>query len=896
MLSFNLLVIICILYTCLMFCIAFWADRRAERGKLNWLKSPWVYTLSLSVYCTAWTFYGAVGYAVRSGAEFVVIYLGPSLIMIGWWWSLRRILIIAKAQRATSIADLISSRYGKSSILAALITIIAVIGTTPYIALQLQSITQSLWVFSQVESGVYTEQESSWIALGIAIGLSLFTVLFGTRSIDINERHHGVIMAIALEALVKIIALLAVGIFVVWGISDGPQDIMAQIISSEIIDKEQSLSRWSVLIVLSACAFLTLPRMFQVLIVENSDIKHLYTASWAFPTYVMLMSLFVIPIAVVGLKYLPSGSNPDMFVLTIPLAFEQHGLAILSFLGGFSAATSMIVIASIALSTMVSNHLVMPIWLQMQSERAVVSGDVRKMLLFSRRIAIFTIIFFGYLYLKISGGSEALSSMGLIAFVGVVQFLPAIIGGLLWRGATRVGAILGATIGFIIWGYTLFLPSFGLGIGFDDILMSQGPWGIGWLRPQGLLGVSGIDPLVHAVVFSLLFNSCAFIFGSLISFPSPIERVQAAQFVNLSTRLKSSLAWSEVLDKGEELLAMTQRTMGAQGAQSLFRAAAHHQGKEGYIPDITPEFLELLERELSGYLGSAMAHAMLVKLIGGGEVSVDDLMAAANEAAQLVEYSSQLELKSEELHKTAGLLKDANQKLKVLSEQKDEFLAHISHELRTPMTSIMSFSAILRAEAEEGTLDESTLTKFSTIINDEAERMTRLLGGLLDLSRLQNTEISATKEDIDLVELLEQAISYNYNERVDHELTIHIDNNDIGEKLYSNKDQLFQVFLNIISNAQKYCDAKHPRLKISAQRADDEYIYVDFIDNGTGIAIQDQAQIFEKFTQLKHKNPRSGAGLGLNICKHIMQNLGGDIAYLPAQDGAAFRIKIPRKS
>ena len=312
MVSFNMLILVALAYAALLFAAAFWAERRARIGKLNWLRSPMVYTLSLSVYCTAWTFYGAVGNAARSGLEFMTIYLGPTLVMIGWWWLLRRLVRIGRTQRITSIADLLSSRYGKSNSIGMLVTIMAVIGTTPYIALQLQSVTLSFGVFAELAQNPLDAANQGATALWLTAGLAMFTIIFGTRNLDSNERHDGVVIAIALEAIVKLVALLSVGAFVVWGIAGGPADILARIDSSRLAEWQIKPDRWIGLMMLSAMAFVCLPRMFQVLVVENTDEEHLATASWAFPGYLFLMSLFVLPIAVVGLAVLPAGSNPSL--------------------------------------------------------------------------------------------------------------------------------------------------------------------------------------------------------------------------------------------------------------------------------------------------------------------------------------------------------------------------------------------------------------------------------------------------------------------------------------------------------------------------------------------------------------------------------------------------------
>ncbi|MGB8813509.1 MAG: sodium:solute symporter, partial [Paracoccaceae bacterium] len=325
--SFNLLVFACLAYVALLFTVAFVVERRAAVGAAGWLRSPWVYTLSLSIYCTAWTFYGAVGYAARSGLEFLTIYLGPTLVFVGWWWILRKLVRIGRQQRVTSIADLISSRYGKSNLLGVIVTVIAVVAATPYIALQLQSVTVSFAVFASAMEDGWVLPDNTSTAIWVAAGLALFTILFGTRNLDANEQHTGVVTAIAVEAVVKLVALLAVGIFVVWGLAEGPADMIARIDRSAIADWQLQPSRWVGLTFLSAAAVMTLPRMFQVLVVENADERHLATASWAFPLYLMLMSLFVVPIAVMGLELMPAGANPDLFVLTLPLSQGQGGLA-----------------------------------------------------------------------------------------------------------------------------------------------------------------------------------------------------------------------------------------------------------------------------------------------------------------------------------------------------------------------------------------------------------------------------------------------------------------------------------------------------------------------------------------------------------------------------------------
>ncbi len=888
MLGFNSVIAISLCYVAMLFVVAFLAERRATRGNATWLHSPLIYTLSLSVYCTAWTFYGAVGYAARSGLEFVTIYLGPTLMMIGWWWILRKLVRIGRAQRITSIADLVSSRFGKSTSLGVIVTVISVVAATPYIALQLQSVTLAFAVFAQTGGQLWQDADLNATAMWVAVGLFIFTVIFGTRNLDANERHHGIVMAIAVEAVVKLIALLAVGVFVVWGVAGGPAEMMTRIDHSDVVLWDQNGGRWVSLLFLSGAALLCLPRMFQVLVVENADERHLAIASWAFPTYLLLMSLFVVPIAVVGLDLLPAGSNPDLFVLTVPLYEGKQGLAMLSFLGGFSSATSMVMVATIALATMVSNHIVVPIWLSMRpNQQAVMSGDIRHVILLARRLSIAGVLFLGLVYYRVSGGGTALAAIGLVSFSGAVQILPAMLGGVFWRGASRLGAAAGLLTGLLFWLWTLFLPSFGVDSFIGQTVMEQGPYGLSWLRPQAMFGIVGLDPLVHGLLWSMLLNTGMFILVSLVTFPTPLERLQGAQFVNVFEHSAAAPAWTTAAAGAEDLLIMAQRIMGSEQAQAIFEREAARQGKNGFLPEVTPNFVELLERELAGSVGAATAHAMVGQLIGGSGVSVEDLIAVADEAAQILEYSNRLEAKSAEQERTARALRDANDKLTALSIQKDAFLSQISHELRTPMTSIRSFSDILR----DGDIPISDQKRYSGIIHDEAIRLTGLLDDLLDLSVLENGQVMLHLNTGNLGVLIERAIGAAGGLEDTLEISCAPELAHIA--VTTDLDRLVQVFINLIANARKYCDAHKQRLKISVLVRDGVYL-IDFVDNGSGIAPENQQLIFEKFSRVADGSKAGGAGLGLAICREIMRRLGGDIAYLPGKYGTAFRVTLPK--
>ena len=885
--DWNILLTVCLIYAAFLFLIAFWAERRAAEGRLGWLRSPMVYTLSLSVYCTGWTFYGAVGSAARNGFEFVTIYLGPSLVFFGWWYLLRKLVRIGQAQRITSIADLISSRYGKSAALGVVVTLLAVVGSTPYIALQLQSMTLSISVLAQ-NSVQDVDFSARVTTFWLAIGLAIFAILFGTRTIDANEQHHGVVTAIAFEAIVKLVALLAVGVFVVWGLNSGPSEVFAEL-PERFANEQIFVPRWVTLIFLSGTAVICLPRMFQVLVVENADERHLATASWAFPTYLFLISLFVLPIAFAGQSLLPEGSNPDLYVLTIPLSEGQGLLTLLAFLGGFSASTSMVIVSAIALSTMISNHIAVPVWLRLTADKVETSGDVRFVVLMSRRISIGLILLLGYLYFLLTGGSGALASIGLISFAGVAQILPSLIGGIYWRGANRSGALAGIIIGFTIWAYTLFLPSFEGDFLVSARTLEYGPFGIAALRPQSLFGLQIDDPLVHTIFWSISLNTLAFVGVSLTTSPRLLERIQGAQFVDVFRQSGSGRGLVTGRQAtSEDLFALAQRILGTPTAHSLFTESARSQGKPSGLPNPDDVLIARVERELSGSVGSASAHAMVSQITAGGQISVDQLIRMADETAQIVEYSQQLERQSTELAQTAQQLRIANARLTELGEQKDAFLSQVSHELRTPMTSIRSFAEILR----EDTPTKDT-QRFVKIIYDESHRLTRLLDEILDLSFLESGLVHWTLKPCNLREIIDVAVASTEGQCRKDGVEVVIKNDNLNVMVNADFDRLAQVAINLISNSVKYGKSDNPKITISAEvTSTHTLLYV--ADNGPGIPSTDRNRIFEKFARLGEDSMTGSAGLGLPISAEIMRNLGGGLTLVPSRRGAKFQVELIR--
>src|SRR5690349_8288262 len=534
-------------YLGLLFAIAYYADRRADAGA-SVIASPYVYSLSLAVYATAWTFYGSVGRAASDGVGFLPIYVGPTLMIALWWIVMRKILRISKQNRITSLADFIASRYGKSALLGGLVTVIAVIGILPYISLQLKAISASYAILVQYPEITMPATQAAamtiWndTAFWVAMILAAFTIAFGTRHLDAAEHHQGMVAAIAFESLVKLLAFLAVGIFVTFGLYNGFGDLFGRAAArphlAPMLTPFEGVAggyaTWVWLTILSMMAIMFLPRQFQVAVIENLDEKHLKKAIWLFPLYMLAINLFVLPIAFGGLLHFPSGRvDGDTFVLTLPMAEKQEGLALLVFIGGLSAATGMVIVETIALSTMVCNDLVMPVLLRMRSLRLNERRDLTRLLLGIRRGAIALLLLLGYLYFRLAGEAYALVSIGLISFAAVAQFAPVVLGGIFWKGGTRKGALAGLIAGFAVWLYTLLLPAFARSGWLPISLLEQGPAGIALLKPLALFGLSGLDQITHAMTWSMLANIGAYVGVSLSASPGVHEHRQASLFVDV---------------------------------------------------------------------------------------------------------------------------------------------------------------------------------------------------------------------------------------------------------------------------------------------------------------------------------------------------------------------------
>lgn len=906
MLNSPVIVAAALLYLGLLFAVAWWGDKRADAGR-SIIASPTIYALSMAVYCTTWTFYGSVGRAAVSGIGFLPIYLGPTLVMALGWFLLLKMIRTAKANRITSIADFISSRYGKSHLLGGLVTIIAVIGVVPYIALQLKAVSGSVSILLNYPEIVMphrseTEPVFADMSFWIALILAAFTILFGTRHLDATERHEGMVAAIALESGVKLLAFLAVGLFVTYGMYDGFADIAERVAQnadlrrlSAAVPSGQGFTSWFSLTVLAGLAVLFLPRQFQIAVVENVNEAHLKRAAWLFPLYLLLINVFVLPIALGGLLHF-SGQDvdADTFVLTLPMALRQEGLTLLVFIGGLSAATGMVIVETIALSTMVCNDLVMPLLLRMKRLALDESQDLSRVLLGIRRGAILFILLLGYLYFRLAGEAYALVAIGLISFAAVAQFAPAMIGGMYWRGGTREGALAGLSAGFLVWAYTLLLPSFAKSGWLPADFLTQGLFGTELLLPQQLFGLSGHDEISHCLFWSMFANIGCYVAVSLLRAPTAAEASQATLFVDAlkHTRPVGAALWRGRAEMAD-LVALVGRFLGPLRARAAFAAYAHGRGAAGIDElEADAELVQFAESLLAGAIGSASARVMVASVAKEEPLSLTEVMNILDEASQLRTYSRELERKSAELTAATRELKEANERLQELDRLKDDFMSSVTHELRTPLTSIRAFSEILHDDPRIGLADRQ---RFLGLIVSETERLTRLVNQTLDMAKIESGHADWHASEIDLKELIAQSVAATSQLFTEKGARIELDLPDGLPLIRADHDRLIQVMLNLLSNAVKFLPPDVGRVRVGL-RACAGGLEVSVADNGPGIAPDDQAVIFEKFRQVGDSmtDKPAGTGLGLPISRRIVEHFGGRLWVESAPGaGATFRFVLP---
>ncbi|MCW8883967.1 MAG: hypothetical protein OQK12_01775 [Motiliproteus sp.] len=632
----TILLVVC-LYMAVLFGIAQIVENRAESTGRKSIH-PLFYVLSITVYATSWTFYGSVGFAAESGLLYLAIYIGAILAILTWWRTLRRMVHAKETYHISSIADFISARYNRSQAIAAMVTIIALLGIIPYIALQLKAVIGTYEIIAApTDSEGYS---SGFTGSLITLLMIIFTIMFGARRLDPTERHQGMMVVLAVQCLIKLVAFISVGAFVTYTLYDGMGDIFQRItwaglghlLGSSSHDGSLSV-QWITLIILGAASIQCLPRQFHVAVVENSNERHIRLAMWLVPLYLLAISFFVIPITAGGLMQgLPVG-EADSFVLRLPQLAGNQGLALFVFIGGFSAATGMIIISAMTLSTMATNHLLM-----IAIDRYKRLNVLRHYLLQCRWLMIALILSSSYWFAWEFSDSYMLAAMGMISFAAVFQFVPAMFGGLFWQRGNKVGAMLGLCAGFLLWFYTLVLPTFINQGWFNPDLLVSGPFQIAWLRPQELFGLDGLSTLSHSVFWSFVFNSLFYIVGSFSHRPAKLERTQLSDFMKSMrtsrhvhkarpTGLDAYIQLTPKLREAEHLLSDYLPLDKAEAAVARITEDLAVNYKEQITIIELVEFHRMLEHALAGAIGAASAHNAIENTIKYTEQETKDLKA-----------------------------------------------------------------------------------------------------------------------------------------------------------------------------------------------------------------------------------------------------------------------------
>lgn len=687
----SLVLLVSLGYAALLFTIAWFGDRYPiypERPRLR----PIVYSLALAVYCTSWTFYGAVGSAVRYGIGYLPIYLGPLLLLLFGWRFLERLVLITQSKKIVSISDFIASRFGRSQRLAVIVAVIALAAAIPYLALQYKAVSESLSILT----GHTVTTQLGNPAIYVAAMMALFAILFGTRKVDATKHRSGLVLAIAFESVVKLVALVAVGVFSVQWLNQQEIPVVAASVSLMTTTPATGFISQTLL---AFAAMICLPRQFHVAVVECANVKDIRHARWYYGIYLVIISVMVLPIAIAGIHLFGGTSNvtPDSFVLAFPLAQNNQTLALMAYIGGFSAATGMVIMVSVALSTIISNDLIIPMLLRYQwvQQRQL---DMSSMVLWIRRLSIVALSVVAYGYYHMVDINTALSAFGLMSFAAVAQFIPAIIGGLYWRGMSRQGVEAGLVIGFLIWAYTLLFPTLTQAGLFDAAWLTEGLFGYSWLRPDHLFGTDGWEPLTHSVFWSLAGNVVTMLLMSLKYKPGLGEYLRMASYIDPYAAQRNTMfsQWQGNI-LVEDLRILTGHIVGNETASHAFEQHAHKLGvtlnKELKANHDWLRFTELL---LAAAVGAASARLIMTRVLEGSGIEIATVVAILDEASQELGFNRDKLLSTLENMDQAVSVVDAGMRLVAWNKRYQEMFKYPSSMLYVgqSVADLIRFNAV----------------------------------------------------------------------------------------------------------------------------------------------------------------------------------------------------------
>lgn len=989
-----------------LFYIAWRGDKSAltenEPSKPNGV----VYALALAVYCTSWTYFGAVGTAVSAGWDYLTIYAGPAIVFMVFPHVIRRIGDIAQRESITSLSDFLSARYGKSRGVAMLATLAAVAGSLPYISLQLKSVGLSL---SAMTGQLGPSNES---VLLTAMAMAAFAIFFGARQSDITQHNRGLMHVLSFEAVIKLLALVMVCALSITIADGGTSKIIAD--AQSHFGSHSISGRAVTMLLLAMAAMICLPRQFHVAIIERRDPSDVDWARWIFPLYLLITSLVVVPIAMTGMANFPSGVSPDLFVLKLPLSEGDGLLAMFVFLGGFSAATGMVIVSTIALSTMVTNDIIVPNFIE-RGKLTDGSGDGGAKLIRIRRFVIVILLFLAYGYYRLAEDSAALAQIGLLSFAAAAQFAPSLLGSIYWRHGKKTGVIVGLSSGILIWGYTLFLPAvFGI-----HAMASVVPE---FLNPHNLFGSQFKDSLTHGVFWSLSTNILAFILFSLLSAERLRDRVQAVAFTAPGTaKIGSGVpANTEITSISPDgLSALASRFLDAEAVTHSFQKLGSDSGIK--IKGAGPTdwlLVQHTEKLLARAIGASSARVIMSSVLAGVNVELDDLLTifdqtthtdrfdqhmlqstlenvsqgisvvdsqqrlmawngpyvelfnypnelvhvgvpvqtlieynisegwledveASDQARRrvnhmragkphvyerkipngrfvrisgspmpgggyvttftditedkrreeaLIEANEMLEARvSERTKALEGLTLDLDQARKEAvgaNASKTRFLAAASHDLLQPLNAARLFLGAI-----EGGKDEASLV---TKADHAIQSADQLLKGLLDISRLDHSNVEANITDIPLSPLFEDLVDEAAPMASKAGLDLRFVPTLLSVK--ADPDFLQSILRNFLSNARRY--ANTGGILLGARRRNGK-VAIEVWDTGPGIAEDRQSLIFEEFQRFEDIDNLGirGAGLGLSVAQRMAELMGSELSVSSTVGkGSVFRVTLDRSN
>lgn len=896
--SKTALIALIFVYLGILFLIALFAEKN-KGSKL--VSHPVVYALSLAVYCSAWTYYGSVGMAAKSGVEFLTIYLGPIIAAPLWIVLLKKIIQLSKVYNVSSIADFISLRYGNSRSLGALVTLVCAASIIPYISLQLKAISETFEIVSTSTLGIEGSSVITDSTFYIALILAVFASFFGTLALDASKNKTGVMFSVAFESVLKLTFFLIVGVYVTYYVFDGTSDIYEQAelgLDLNQLSTIKGLSggiNWYFSIALSFLAIFLLPRQFQTSVVEFTNRKQLKTSIWFFPLYLLLFNVFVIFIAWGGMLILGNQANADYFTLLIPLHFGDHWLAILVFLGGLSAVISMVVVSTVALSTMLSNNLIIPYGFIKNLTRSK-SFKNEKTIKNIRRLCVFSSIILAYLLYALFDPKVSLFSIGLISFLIIAQLAPSFFIGMFWNRGSALGSKAGIILGMMMIGFTYLLPFITENVLSNSQFVENGLYGVQMLKPYALFGIDLLNPVNHALYWSLLFNTGAYLVLSVIKKGNYRERNYGEMFVN-SERVvelkENAYVW-----KGEanvkDIQNILVRFLGETKANKALRVfrKRYQVNPEEKLADA--RFINFSERLLTGAVGSASAKILISNVAKEKPVSLVEVLKILEENKKTISVNKSLEEQSQKLIKLTSELKSANDELKIQDQLKDDFLDTVAHELKTPITSIKASSEVL-TEAED--MPFELRQKFLNNIIQDTERLNVLINDILDLEKMASGRDVLNLKLQAFDRCIEDAINgiSSIAKRKNVDVRFQSKTQIQTEFDYS---KMLQVFTNLLSNSLKFVSENDGKIKVFLEE-NSEGISFKIRDNGKGIPEEELDLIFKKFYQSKNQTFKKplGSGFGLAICKQIVQMHGGEIfANSNLERGAELIIKLPKRN